>query len=392
MTAGHDTSRSQQPPTGPGVSDRVRAVMAAHRERDGALLPALHAVQGEIGCIPPEAVPVIADELNLSRADVHGVISFYRDFRTEPPGRTVARICRAEACQAVGAEELVAATVDRLGLAVGGTSPDGALTLDEVFCLGNCALGPSVQLGSTVLGRMDAARLIDVLSGAASDPAPVARVGAGAAKATAYVSRDTAARSVGADDVAERLAAAAGAGGHDLRLVRTGTRGLLWLEPVIEVAGPDGRRWGYGPVGPEDVEALIAAGLLTGAPEAVEHPLALGPVEELPWLQRQQRITFARVGVVDPQSADDYLAHGGMAGLARALQLPPERVVEEVTASGLRGRGGAGFPAGTSGGRSRRRRGRAQVRLLQRRRGRQRHLRRPDAARGRPVLHSSRAC
>jgi formate dehydrogenase iron-sulfur subunit len=158
---------------------------------------------------------------------------------------------------------------------------------------------------------------------------------------TVYVPRDSAACSVGADEVAERIAATA----PGVEVVRTGSRGMLWLEPLVEVATPAGRV-GYGPVRVEDVDGLVAGGLLAGLLDESDHELALGPVEELPWMRAQQRLTFARVGVVDPRSAADYEAHGGLAGLRRALAMAPEDVVAEVTASGLRGRGGAGFPTG----------------------------------------------
>jgi formate dehydrogenase iron-sulfur subunit len=154
-----------------------------------------------------------------------------------------------------------------------------------------------------------------------------------------FVPRDSAARSVGADEVAERIEAVAAAGGHDVEIVRTGSRGLLWLEPLVEVETPEGRV-GFGPVAPEQVDGLVGQGMLEGAAPG------LGPVEELDWLRRQQRLTFARVGVVDPRSADDYEHHGGIAGLRAALSMDPERVVDAVVESGLRGRGGAGFPAG----------------------------------------------
>ncbi|MFF3565828.1 formate dehydrogenase beta subunit [Streptomyces sp. NPDC002574] len=158
---------------------------------------------------------------------------------------------------------------------------------------------------------------------------------------TVYVPRDSAARSVGADEVADALRHAAAGRELPVEVVRNGSRGMLWLEPLVEVATPAGRV-GYGPVAPSDVEGLLTAGLLEGA----DHPLRLGIVDELPWLARQTRVTFARIGVTDPLSAEDYLAHGGLEGLRAALALAPADVVAEVTDSGLRGRGGAGFPAG----------------------------------------------
>lgn len=118
----------------------------------------LHDLVDEFGYVDPATIPIIADVLNLSRAEVHGVVTFYRDFRTTRPGRTTVRICRAEACQAVGALDLVEHATARLGVGLGGSTPDGAVTLDEVLCLGNCALGPSVQVGRSVHGRVDAAR------------------------------------------------------------------------------------------------------------------------------------------------------------------------------------------------------------------------------------------
>jgi formate dehydrogenase iron-sulfur subunit len=158
---------------------------------------------------------------------------------------------------------------------------------------------------------------------------------------TVYVPRDSAARSVGADDVAEALLRAAKRVGRPIKLVRNGSRGMLWLEPLVEVVTDEGRV-GYGPLAEADVDDLVAGGLLDGA----ELPQRLGVVDDLPWLATQNRVTFTRIGVTDPLSPDDYLRHGGMVGLVRALQNSPAEVVAEVTESGLRGRGGAGFPAG----------------------------------------------
>jgi formate dehydrogenase iron-sulfur subunit len=158
---------------------------------------------------------------------------------------------------------------------------------------------------------------------------------------TIYVPRDSAARSVGADEVADRIEMAAQEAGQDVRVIRNGSRGMLWLEPLVEVVTERGRI-GYGPVTPGDVTSLVEAGLFDGA----DNDLALGVVDQIEWLRDQQRVTFARVGVIDPLSLDDYEAHGGGVGLRRALSMSREDVVTEVTDSGLRGRGGAGFPAG----------------------------------------------
>jgi formate dehydrogenase iron-sulfur subunit len=149
-----------------------------------------------------------------------------------------------------------------------------------------------------------------------------------------FVPRDAAALALGADDVAAALAPHA-------TVTRTGSRGLFWLEPMIEVETPAGRI-AYGPVEASDIPELLAAGLCQGG----AHPLRLGRPEEIPFLARQTRLTFARCGIVDPGSLEDYRAHGGLKGLQRALELGPAAIIDEVTRSGLRGRGGAGFPTG----------------------------------------------
>ena len=156
---------------------------------------------------------------------------------------------------------------------------------------------------------------------------------------TLFLPRDAAARSVGADAVAERLQDIARQRGIALELVRTGSRGMLWLEPMLEIER-DGVRHGFGPVGEDDVEALFEQGF------ANDHPLALGPVESLGWMQSQTRLLYRRCGVIDPLDLDAFEREGGLAGLRVALEQTPARIIEAVTASGLRGRGGAGFPAG----------------------------------------------
>ncbi len=130
----------------------------------GACLPILHAIQDALGFVPAEAVPRIAAALNVSRADVHGVLTYYHDFRTAPPGRRVLKLCRAEACQAVGCERLERHVRERHGAALGETSRDRALTAEAVYCLGNCALGPSVLLDGRLYGRVTPERLDALLA------------------------------------------------------------------------------------------------------------------------------------------------------------------------------------------------------------------------------------
>jgi formate dehydrogenase iron-sulfur subunit len=155
-----------------------------------------------------------------------------------------------------------------------------------------------------------------------------------------FVPRDAAARAVGADKVATAILDECKRKGLPVEIVRTGSRGLFWLEPLVEVETPGGRI-GFGPVTVKDVAGLFADGL-----PAASHPLCVGRPEEIPFLKRQTRITFARCGIIDPLSLADYRAHGGWRGLERARSLGPVATVEEVTKSGLRGRGGAGFPTG----------------------------------------------
>jgi len=150
----------------PWTAEQAASIIEQHRHRDGAALPILHALQDAFGHVPRDAIPMVAAALNLTRAEVHGIASFYHEFRHSPPGRHVLRLCRAEACQAMGADALHAATLRRLGIGWHETTPDGALTLEPVFCLGLCAVAPSALLDGDPLGRLDPAGLDAALEGA----------------------------------------------------------------------------------------------------------------------------------------------------------------------------------------------------------------------------------
>ena len=136
----------------------VSSVVQKHAETAGGLLPCLHEIQAKLGHIPKDCVAIIASGMGLSRAEVHGVISFYHDFHNEPRGQTTIHLCRAEACQAMGSRELEEHVKSRLGIEFGGTTADGRFSLEPVYCLGNCACPPSIRIGDNVFARVDAAR------------------------------------------------------------------------------------------------------------------------------------------------------------------------------------------------------------------------------------------
>ncbi|MDO5658460.1 MAG: formate dehydrogenase subunit gamma [Paracoccus sp. (in: a-proteobacteria)] len=137
----------------------IRDVIAPYAALEGPLLPMLHALMDAFGHIPQAAYPVLATQLNISRAELHGVVSFYHDFRDAPAGRHVLKICRAEACQAMGGDAVAQAALARLGLDWHGTTPDGRITVEPVYCIGLCACAPAAMLDDRVAGRVDAARL-----------------------------------------------------------------------------------------------------------------------------------------------------------------------------------------------------------------------------------------
>jgi len=143
----------------PWNRERAQEIINAHQNLDGAALPILHALQNEFGYVDREAVPMVAQALNLSRAEIHGVVSFYHDFREAPAGQHVLKLCRAEACQSMGADALAERARERLHIGWHETTPDGRVTLEPVFCLGLCACAPAAMLDGKVVGALDDARL-----------------------------------------------------------------------------------------------------------------------------------------------------------------------------------------------------------------------------------------
>ncbi len=150
--------------------ERIKGIIDGLKHKPGALLPILHAIQDTLGYVPPDSVPVIARELNLSRAEVHGVITFYHYFRETPPGRQTIYVCRAESCQAMGSEALEAYARRRLGVDYHENTPDGAFSLEPVYCLGNCACSPSIMIGAEVHGRVTPERFDEIIAETQTKP------------------------------------------------------------------------------------------------------------------------------------------------------------------------------------------------------------------------------
>ncbi len=339
----------------------LNALLAATPTDAEQLLPVLQQVQRQFGHVSTGAMRVIAQAFNLSRAEVYGVVSFYGDLREVPVGTHVVQLCMAEACQAAGARALAREAERLLGVAIGNSTADGLIHLEAAYCFGNCAIGPAMRVGDEIHGGVDASVLASQIMALRSGTRPRADRGStierepsaehestarphdasvvspAAAALRVYVPNDSTARSVGADQVADAIARLR----PDIEIVRNGSRGAYFLEPLVEVDSPEGRV-GFGNVTSATVTQLFGASELPSA----AHPLSLGMVEQHPWLRDQHRLTFARVGRIDPLSMSDYGAHDGWRGLARALTLSSQQIVDEVKNSGLRGRGGAAFPAG----------------------------------------------
>ena len=330
------------------ITATVERLLESMKAIPGGLLPILHAVQDELGYVPEMSVPLIAETLNLSRAEVHGVISFYHYFRSSPPGHQVIQLCASESCQAVGGKALADYLQGKLGVGFHETTADGQFTLEPVYCLGNCACSPAARINRRVHGLLTPDRLDALLEGGGEPEADAPSLEAPAPtnpsdnKITLFVPRDTTTMALGADGVASRLAQAIATENLPLDLRRNGARGLYWLEPMLELETEAGRV-AFGPIGPDEVDEFITA---KAWQNPSQHPAYLGLTDDLPFLKNQQRLTFARVGVIEPLSLEDYRAKDGFKGLEQALAMDSSQIVSEVVQSGLRGRGGAAFPTG----------------------------------------------
>ena len=342
--------------------DVIREVLAANTPDAQLLLPALLEVQRRVGHVSNACIAAAAEHFNLSRADVYGVASFYHDLRREPAGLHRVQICQAEACQAVGCR----------ALAVACRTPPRRRD-------GNHFDRPARDARNGILLRQlrvradRAHRRCDLRPGHARTIRRAHFRAARTANMTVrvFVPNDTSACSLGADAVADAIEATLTARHIDARVVRNGSRGAYALEPLVEVETVEGRI-GFARVEPKHVAALFASGM----PDR-RHASCIGLVDDLPFLKRQTRLTFARAGVIDPLDLDAYRANGGLRGADARADAYGTQIVDEIRTSGLRGRGGAAFPAAVKWQTVLDAAGPVEVRRVQRRRGRLRNVCRP---------------
>jgi NADH-quinone oxidoreductase subunit F len=358
------------------------------------VIPVLQFVQGELGYLPQSATQATAEHLQVPPSRVFGVASFYSQFHFEPRGANTIAVCRGTACHVRGSGAVLRELEEHLGIRAGGTTPDLQATLETVACFGSCALAPVVlcngrvhgrQTGTTARALVDAARAAPDIVAAPARPAPTppaGAVGREAAPGAASGPLDLDRRIAGAREAWRRLreggqavisvgaatcGLAAGAGeileaiegelvrlGVAARVVPVGCVGMCFAEPVLDVEAPGLPRVTYGHVTLDSLGEILEGHLLRADPPA-QHALGsagdatipgIPRLAELPVLQPQVRIALRNCGVIDPTDVDQYLARDGYAGLRRALTMQPGEVIAEVKASGLRGRGGAGFPTG----------------------------------------------
>ena len=305
--------------------EQTQSIIDNLKSQPGALLPILRALQQQFGCIEREAVELVASALNVSRAEVHGVIGFYDDLRHEPSPANTIKVCAAEACQAMGARGLLQQLAD-----------DKSLRVESVYCLGLCSLAPAAWVGEHLVAQADSGKISAALKAAVPADLASATKPPAQPQFTIYLSADSSAQAQGSEAVAELLPELY----PEARIVRTGTHGCSWLEPLLEVE-LGSERIAFANISAENCQELVVDGSINS-----QHPQHLGATNELNFWGGQNRLTFAHCGWVSPTDYQAWRAHGGGAGLDAALKLSSQQIVDAVKLSGLRGRGGAGFPTG----------------------------------------------
>jgi len=354
------------------------------------VIPVLQFVHDEAGYLPEAATQAAAEHLRVSASRIFGVASFYSQFHFEPRGAHTVTVCRGTACHVRGSGSVLRQLEEHLGVRAGGTTPDRQVTLETVACFGSCALAPVVVGDGRVHGRQTGSKarvLVDAMRGtvrergapAAAPDLPESHPGAPPTTAGTVdldqrieearqawqrlrasdrpvitIGTATCGLAAGAGEVTDALRAELARLGVSAQVIPVGCVGMCFAEPLIEIQAPGLPRVTYQRVSPGTIGEILEGHLVRGEPPA-RHVLGtsgdaalpgLPRLEDIPLLRLQVRNALRNCGVIDPTSVDHYLARDGYAGLRRALAMTPDEVIAEVKASGLRGRGGGGFPTG----------------------------------------------
>ncbi len=338
------------------IQRQVDVLVAQFGKKKGALITLLQKTQERLGYLPRPAIERIAAQLSIPLAEIMGVLSFYAQFRLKPVGRQHIRVCHGTACHVSGADKVSFALKEELGIGHGETSKDGEFSIEEVACLGCCSLAPVVMVKEETYGAMSGDKVKKVLKERREPRAAVQRHGTSLASGNKPVEGVIGLRlgmgscgvAAGARKTLETLLRLLDEKSVSLSLMSTGCNGMCHQEPLLEVLCKDGKNYLYGGVHPPVAQKILEEHVLGGRP--VEKHLILSPEKPMsahPFYAKQKRIVLRHCGIIDPDSLEAYKAAGGYEALQKALRMKPEEVIDVIFKSGLRGRGGAGFPTGT---------------------------------------------
>ncbi len=341
---------------------KVDSIVAKYGHKKGSLIALLQLIQGEFGYLPRQAIERLSQKIDIAPAEIIAVYSFYAQFRATPVGRQHIKVCHGTACHVSGADKVSYALKEELGINHGQTTKDGEFSIENVACLGCCSLAPVVMIQDETYGAINSDKIKRIVkdrraaaagprgqnqSAAASGTKPAAlkpapgitllRLGMGSCGIAA-----------GARKTLAAINSLAAEKGLELEIMSTGCNGMCHEEPLLEVV-QSGKSFFYGKVNPEAAERIIEEHVLGGKPAAQNLIISPDkPMARHPFYAKQQRIVLRNCGVIDPDSIGAYESAGGYSALRKALkEIKPEKIIAEISASGLRGRGGAGFPTGT---------------------------------------------
>ena len=356
-----------------GYNEFVDRLLAQTGKAPAATIPILQGIQREYRHLPEPALRRVSEMTGIRLADLVGVATFYHQFRMQPVGHHLVRVCHGTACHVKGSERIQDAVLTQLAVPAGGdTSPDNEFTIERVACLGCCTLAPVVEIEHTTYGHLSAdtvgAMLDDFRARGNESIADVDTVLAerNGHHAEIRVGLGSCCMAKGSDELFHRFRATVNDFGLDVTVKRVGCVGMCHQTPIVEVRLPGGPTAFYSKVTPAEAEGIVRRHFkpasvfrrfarwadrqlegMVATESSTGHVLDAGSAPVEAFMQRQVRIATEGFGEMDPLDLDEYLAGGGFKALTKALTTPPEKIIAEISASGLRGRGGAGFPTGT---------------------------------------------